>query len=187
METIRILGFGGSLRKGSYNWALLENAKEMMPEGSSLQLFDLGEIPVYNQDMDNNLPEPVKKFKQAVREADGILISTPEYNFSIPGFLKNALDFASRPPNDNPFPGKPVAIMSASGSMLGGARVQYHLRQVLGYLDMRQINRPEVFVASAHTKFDSNMKLTDENAITFMKQLIQKLVKEAAFYSSRQE
>lgn len=184
MGTIKILGFGGSLRKGSYNWALLENAKEMMPEGADLNLFDLSEIPVYNQDLDSNLPEPVVKFKDAVKASDGILISTPEYNFSIPGFLKNALDFASRPPEDNPFPGKPVAIMSASGSMLGGARVQYHLRQVLGYLDMRQINRPEVFVASAHTKFDSNMKLTDENAKSFMRQLLEKLVKEAEFYST---
>lgn len=150
-------------------------------------LHELSGIPVYNQDLDSSLPEPVKRFKEAVRHADGILISSPEYNFSIPGFLKNALDFASRPPNDNPFPGKPVAIMSASGSMLGGARVQYHLRQVLGYLDMRQINRPEVFIASAHTKFDQNMKLTDENARDFVRQLLEKLVKEAIYYQERGE
>jgi chromate reductase len=179
METIKILGFGGSLREGSYNWALLENAKEMMPEGSELTLYDLKDIPVYNQDLDENLPDSVKKFKEAVRNADGILISTPEYNFSIPGFLKNALDFASRPPSDNPFPGKPVAIMSASGSMLGGARVQYHLRQVLGYLDMKQIYKPEVFLTFAHTKFDQNMKLTDDGAREFIKQLLAKLVNEA--------
>lgn len=182
MEKIRVLGFGGSLRNGSYNWALLENAKDLMPEGSELDLYDLKDIPIYNQDLDSNLPESVQKFKDAVRKADGILICTPEYNFSIPGFLKNALDFASRPPTDNPFPGKPVAIMSASGSMLGGARVQYHLRQVLGYLDMRQIYKPEVFLASAHTKFDQSMKLTDENARDFIKQLLNKLVKEARHY-----
>lgn len=187
METTRILGFGGSLREGSYNWALLENARDMMPDGSELILHDLKGIPIYNQDLDNNLPESVREFKSAVRNADGILIASPEYNFSIPGFLKNALDFASRPPHDNPFPGKPVAIMSASGSMLGGARVQYHLRQVLGYLDMRQIHRPEVFVASAHTKFDQNMKLTDETARDFIRLLLEKLVKEARYYSARKE
>ncbi len=187
METVKILGFGGSLRKGSYNWALLENAKDLMPEGSILTLHDLSDIPIYNQDLDSNIPEPVRRFKDAVRSSDGILISSPEYNFSIPGYLKNALDFASRPPNDNPFPGKPVAIMSASGSMLGGARVQYHLRQVLGYLDMRQIHRPEVFIASAHTKFDKDMKLNDESARGFMRQLLEKLVKEASFYSARKD
>ncbi len=182
MENIKILGFGGSLRNGSYNWALLENAKDLMPECSELTLYDLKDIPIYNQDLDSHLPESVKKFKDAVRKADGVLISTPEYNYSIPGFLKNALDFASRPPSDNPFPGKPVAIMSASGSILGGARVQYHLRQVLGYLDMRQIYKPEVFLASAHTKFDQNMKLTDEIARDFIRQLLDKLVKEARHY-----
>ena len=150
-------------------------------------MHDISDIPIYNQDLDSNLPEPVMRFKQAVRGADGILISSPEYNFSIPGYLKNALDFASRPPTDNPFPGKPVAIMSASGSMLGGARVQYHLRQVLGYLDMRQIHRPEVFVATAHTKFDQNMRLTDESAREFIKQLLDKLVKEARHYSARKD
>ena len=180
MSKIKILGFGGSLRKGSYNWALLENARDLMPENSELELFDISGIPLYNQDNENDLPEPVAIFKKAIRHSDGILIASPEYNFSIPGYLKNALDYASRPPIDNPFPGKPVAIMSASGSMLGGSRGQYHLRQVLGYLDMREIHKPEVFVGQAQTKFDASMKLTDENARGFLSQLLRKLVEEAS-------
>lgn len=179
MEKVNILGFGGSFRKGSYNWALLENARGLMPEDSELALFDISEIPLFNQDSESNPPEPVRKFKEAVRAADGILIASPEYNFSVPGYLKNAIDYASRPPSDNPFPGKPVAIMSASGSMLGGSRGQYHLRQVLGYLDMRQVHKPEVFVSFAQQKFDANLVLTDETARQLISQLLSKLVSEA--------
>lgn len=179
MQDIKILGFGGSFRRGSLNWALLENARNLMPRNAYLELFDISGIPLFNQDHEQSLPEPVQSFKQAVRNSDGILIATPEYNFSIPGYLKNAIDYASRPAGDNPFAGKPVAIISASGSMLGGSRVQYHLRQVLGYLDMREIHRPEVFVNFAPGKFDTEMKLTDQVTIDLISQLLQKLVEEA--------
>lgn len=179
MDKIRIIGFGGSLRKGSYNWALLQNAQELLPDDAELELFDISGIPLFNQDNENDLPGPVREFKDAIRSSDAVLIASPEYNFSIPGYLKNAIDYASRPPSDNPFPGKPVAIMSASGSMLGGSRGQYHLRQVLGYLDMREIHKPEVFVSFADRKFDSNMKLIDEAARNLLRQLLENLVREA--------
>lgn len=174
--TVRILGFGGSLRKGSYNSALLREASDHMPEDSRLEIFDISSIPIYNQDHENNPPQVVLNFKEAIKDADGLLIVTPEYNYSIPGFLKNAIDYASRPPETNYFRGKPVAFMSASTGMLGGSRAQYHLRQVAVFLDMKPINRPEVFINFAQTKFDQNMRLKDEQAIGFMRQLLKELV-----------
>jgi len=123
--------------------------------------------------------EKVKEFKRKIRESDAILISTPEYNYSIPGVLKNALDWAARPYGDNPFEGKPVAIMSASIGMLGGARAQYHLRQVLVYLNTITINKPEVFVAFAHKKFDENGNLVDEETKKYIAELLRNLVNTA--------
>jgi chromate reductase len=122
-----------------------------------------------------NMPEKVKEFKSKIREADAILIATPEYNYSVPGVLKNAIDFASRPYGDNPFNDKPVAIISASVGMLGGARAQYHLRQTFIFLNMYPINTPEVIVPFAQNKFDANGKLTDEDTRRFLKQLLKTL------------
>lgn len=133
-------------------------------------------IPAFNQDTENNMPEKVKDFKSKIREADAILIATPEYNYSVPGVLKNAIDFATRPYGDNPFNEKPVAIMSASVGMLGGARAQYHLRQIFVYLNMYPINGPEVIVTFAQDKFDANGNLVDENTQMFVRQLLQNLV-----------
>lgn len=117
---ITILGFAGSLRKGSYNKALLRAALELSPEDAKIEIFDLEGIPPYNMDMENRMPETVKEFKAKIRAADAILIATPEHNYSVPGVLKNAIDWASRPYGDNSFEGKPVGIMSASTGMLGG-------------------------------------------------------------------
>ena len=122
------------------------------------------------------MPKKVKDFKSKIREADALLIVTPEYNYSVPGVLKNAIDWASRPYGDNPFNEKPVAIMSASVGMLGGARAQYHLRQIFVYLNMYPINGPEVIVTFAQDKFDTNGKLTDKNTQNFVRQLLQNLV-----------
>ena len=121
----------------------------------------------------------IEKFRNSIKNSDGFLIVTPEYNFSIPGFLKNAIDSISGPSNLNPFAGKPGAIMSASMSMLGGSRAQYHLRQVLVFLGARVINKPEVFISFAHTKFDDNGRLKDENAVKFIREILDKLVKSA--------
>ncbi|MFA5064105.1 MAG: NAD(P)H-dependent oxidoreductase [Dehalococcoidia bacterium] len=161
MDTINILGFAGSLRKGSYNKALLRAAGELLPPGASIETFDLEGIPPFNQDLEGSPPERVKEFKARIRASSAVLIATPEYNFSMPGMLKNALDWASRPYGDNAWPGKPLAIMSASTGMLGGSRAQYHLRQTLLFLDVRAVTKPEVFVTFAGQKFDETGRLTD--------------------------
>lgn len=161
MDTINILGFAGSLRKGSYNKALLRAAGELLPPGASIEIFDLEGIPPFNQDLEGSPPERVKEFKARIRASSAVLIATPEYNFSMPGVLKNALDWASRPYGDNAWPGKPLAIMSASTGMLGGSRAQYHLRQTLLFLDVRAVTKPEVFVTFAGQKFDETGRLTD--------------------------
>jgi chromate reductase len=177
METkLKFLGFAGSLRVGSYNKALLRAATNLIPENATMEIFDLDGIPPFNQDLEMNMPAKVTEFKSKIREADAILIATPEYNYSVPGVLKNAIDFASRPYGDNPFDDKPVAIISASIGMLGGARAQYHLRQIFVFLNMHPVNGPEVIVTFAPNKFDANGKLTDENTSKFLKQLLQNLI-----------
>jgi len=175
-DKIKILGFAGSLRKGSFNRALLRNAGRLVPNNSTLEIFELDGIPLFNQDAEKDMPEKVREFKSKIKEADAILISTPEYNYSVPGVLKNAIDTASRPYGDNPFDGKPVAIMSASIGILGGARAQYHLRQIFVFLNMYPINRPEVMVNFAADKFDSNGNLLDETSKKMIGELIQNLV-----------
>lgn len=173
---ISILGFAGSLRKGSYNRALLRAAAELMPKDVKFEIFDLEGIPPFNQDLEAKVPEKVVEFKAKIRAADAILVATPEYNYSIPGVLKNAIDWASRPYGDNSFEGKPVAIMSASTGMLGGARAQYHLRQVFVFLNMHPVNRPEVFVTFAPQKIDESGRVTDEATKKFMKELLEGLM-----------
>jgi chromate reductase len=171
-----ILGFAGSLRKGSYNKALLKAAEELLPEEAKLEIFDLEGIPPFNQELESRMPEKVKEFKAKIRDADAILIATPEHNYSVPGVLKNAIDWASRPYGDNSFEGKPAAIMSASTGMLGGSRAQYHLRQIFVFLDMRPVNRPEVFITFAGQKIDEQGKLTDETSRKLIKQLLEALI-----------
>lgn len=139
-KKVKILGFVGSLRKGSFNRALMRTAIELAPEGAELEVFDLEGIPPFNQDLENQPPQQVKEFKAKIRNADALLIASPEYNYSIPGVLKNAIDWASRPHGYNAFEGKPVAVMSASIGRLGGARAQYHLRQSFVYLNMHPLN-----------------------------------------------
>jgi chromate reductase len=159
---IRVLGFSGSLRKGSANTGLLRVAAEVLPEGMTLDVFDIAPIPFYNADVEaEGRPEPVNAFREAIRTADALLIACPEYNYSIPGVLKNAIDWASRGA-DQPFAGKPVALMGAGGG-LGTARSQYHLRQVCVFLDMHPLNKPELFVPMASQKFDRNGNLTDDS------------------------
>ena len=175
-DRISILGFAGSLRKESFNRALLHNAVSLVPDNSSLEIFELDGIPPFNQDTEKDMPEKVREFKSKIKGADAILISTPEYNYSVPGVLKNAIDSASRPYGDNPFDGKPVAIMSASVGMLGGARAQYHLRQIFVFLNMHPVNRPEVMVNFASDKFDPKGNLMDETSKKLISELIRNLV-----------
>ena len=174
---IRILGIAGSLRRGSYNRAALRAATEIAPKGATVETFELDGIPPFNQDEEQNPPAKVTELKRRIREANAILFVTPEYNWSVSGVLKNAIDWASRPYGDNAFDGKPVAIMSASIGMFGGARAQYHLRQMFVFLNMHPVNGPEVMVTFAQDKFDADGKLVDENTKKYLSQLLQNLAK----------
>lgn len=141
---------------------LLKAMQELLPQGVEMEILDPGTLPLFNQDLEANLPEAVVKFKDKLKTADAVIISTPEYNYSIPGVLKNALDWASRPYGSNSLDGKPAAIMSGSGGMVSGSRAQYHLRQVMVFLNMHAINKPEVMVPMIHEKFDKEGKLVDQ-------------------------
>ncbi len=175
-KKIRILGFAGSLRKQSFNRALLSAAYEIVPDNATLETFDLEGIPPFNQDLENDPPEKVKDFKAEIRAADAILIVTPEYNYSIPGVLKNAIDWASRPYGDNAFEGKPVAVMGASMGMLGTARAQYDLRRSFVFLNMHPMNQPEVMVPFAQDKVDDNGRVKDEKTRQKIRELLEGLV-----------
>ena len=152
----------GSLRAGSFNRSALRAAQELAPEGVSVEAFDLADLPLYNQDQEQPAPEPVQRMKDRIRAADAILFVTPEYNYSISGVLKNAIDWGSRPYGQSAWSGKACAIMGASPGMFGTARAQYHLRQVLLSLNLHPLNQPEVMIASAAEKFDASGKLTNE-------------------------
>ena len=175
-KTVRILGIAGSLRRESYNRAALRAATQLVPEGASIEIFELDGIPGFNQDEEQNPPEKVVELKRRIREADAILIVTPEYNYSIPGVLKNAIDWASRPYGDNAWNGKPAAIMGASIGAIGTARAQYHLRQMFVFLNMFPINQPEVMIGNASERFDTTGNLTDDTTKDFIRQLLQGLV-----------
>ncbi len=176
-STFRILGIAGSLRQGSYNRAALRAAQALVPAGTTLDIFELDSgIPGFSQDDEQNPPAKIVELKRRIKEADAILIVTPEYNYSVPGVLKNAIDWASRPYGDSAWAGKPVAIMGASIGMLGTARAQYHLRQMFVFLNMHAVNQPEVMISNAAQKFDSAGNLTDETAKKLIRQLLQNLV-----------
>ncbi len=171
-DKLKIIGLNGSLRQKSYNRAALRFAQKNMPENSELEILDLSKLPFFNEDVEaQGVPSVVSEFIDKLLQADGFLISTPEYNYSIPPVLKNAIDWASRDER-MPFKDKWVALMSASMGWLGGARAQYHFRQVGVFLEMRFLNKPEVFIGNAHTKFDDGGELTDE----FTQKVIFKLV-----------
>lgn len=171
-----ILGFAGSLRKGSYNKAILRAALELVPEDVELEIFDLEGIPPYNQDLDLQPPAKIRDFKAKIKAADAILVATPEYNYSMPGVLKNAIDWASRPYEDNAFDGKPVAVMGASIGMIGSARAQYHFRQSCIFLNAHPMNGPEVMVPYARDRIKDG-KVTDQMTRDLIRRLVEGLVK----------
>jgi chromate reductase len=169
---MKVLGISGSLRKASYNTMALLAAQKLAPQDMEITVADIGAVPMYNEDLRAQAePAAVKELKASIRAADGILLVCPEYNFSIPGVLKNTLDWLSRPP-ELPFEGKPVAIMGASAGPMGSSRAQYHLRQVLVYLNAFTVNRPEVFIGSAQTKFNAEGSLVDESTSKFIAELL---------------
>lgn len=165
---VRILGIAGSLRRGSFNAATLHAARELAPAGLTIEIFDIAPIPLYNEDVrQQGFPASVADLRARIKAADGLLIVTPEYNYSIPGVLKNAIDWASRPP-EQPFDGKPIGLMGAAGGVMGTSRAQYHLRQCFVFLNGLVMNRPEVMIPQAQNKFDANGTLTDQTTRDFI-------------------
>ena len=173
---MRVLGIAGSLRAGSYNQALLRAAREEAPPDVEVEIWNLAEIPMYNADIEaRGDPEPVARFKAAIRAADALLIATPEYNRGLPGVLKNAIDWASRPPLAPPLAGKPVGTMGASTGQGGTAKAQAHLRDVLGFPRARVLPDVALHVADAYAKFDANGELTDDATRKSIRALLDKL------------
>ena len=175
-DKFNILGFSGSLRAASYNTAALRAAQELAPDGVELEIYDISEFPPFNQDVDSEPPQMVTELKAAIRAADAIIFSSPEYNYSVPGHLKNVIDWASRPYGDSAWDGKPALIMGASVGAIATARMQYHLRQIMVFLNMHPLNKPEVMIGTAQDKFDAEGKLTDEATREFLRQAIEALV-----------
>jgi chromate reductase len=169
---VTVLGICGSLRKASYNRMTLNTAIELKPPSMTIEIAEIGDFPLYNEDVRaQGFPPPVERLRRQIAAADALLFVTPEYNYSMSGVLKNAIDWASRPP-DQPFAGKPVAIMGAAAGMAGTARAQYDLRRSCVFLDMHPINKPEVFIGQAQTKFDAEGRLLDEAARGFIRDLL---------------
>lgn len=180
-DTLVVCGIAGSLRAGSYNKMLLRAAAELAPAGMEIRPFErLSEIPLYDADLEAKAtPAPVAALKRAVREAAAVLVCTPEYNWSVPGVLKNAIDWVSRPAAETPFAGKPVAVMGASPGAVGTARAQQHLRLVLASNGALVLPGPEVLVARCREKFDQSGKLADEATRKFAGQLLEALAQAA--------
>jgi len=170
---LNVLGLCGSLRQASYNMAALRAAQALAPgAGIQIDIADISDLPPYNEDVyAQGFPAPVERLRSQIRAADALLFVTPEYNYSMPGVLKNAIDWASRPP-EQPFAGKPAAIMGASPGALGSARAQYHLRQTLVFLDVHPLNKPEVMIGSAHERFDAQGQLIHESTREYIGKLL---------------
>ena len=177
-DYIQLVGMSGSLRKGSYNTMLLNAAAQLLPTDVSMEIISIEDIPLYNADLDlptaKQRPEAVEHFRKMLTDADGILISSPEYNYSIPGGLKNAIDWASRG-EDSPLLHKPIAVVGATTSLWGTARMQVAFHNVFLFLDMKPVYKPEVLVAQAEKKFDKNGNLIDEMAKKLLKQKLEAL------------
>jgi chromate reductase, NAD(P)H dehydrogenase (quinone) len=172
-KTLNVITICGSLRKGSYNRMVMNLLPGYAPEGMRMtEAPPWAEFPLYNADIQNSagFPAPVHKLADAIRAADGMIFVSPEYNYSIPGGLKNAIDWVSRLPNQ-PFAGKPIAIISATGGLLGGGRMQYDLRRCMIFLDALTLNKPEVFIGTAQNRIDDKTgQIKDEQTIGFIKQ-----------------
>jgi chromate reductase len=173
---LTILGIAGSLRRASYNRGAIRAAIDLAPDDVIIRSLEIDDVPLYNQDLEVDPPPVVRSLRATIRAADAVLIATPEYNYSIPGVLKNVLDWGSRPAVENAWRGKPVAILGATGGLLGTVRAQYHLRQVFVFLDMYPLNRPEVMIARAKEKFDADGNLTDAETRDRIRALVDALV-----------
>src|SRR5436853_418074 len=174
-SNLAILGISGSGRKRTYNTALLKAAKQLLPRDATLEVVDVSRLPLYNQDLEHDMPEVVKELKKKIQDADAILFATPEHNYSVTAVLKNAIEWGNRPPRDASWSSKPAAIISASTSLRGGVRAQLHLRQIMIDLNMYPINRPLLMVANAKVKFDENLNLTDEETRQTLRDVLSSL------------
>ena len=172
---MKVLAISGSSRKGSYNWALLEAAKEMLPENMTLEIFDVSKFPLYSQDLDRGPPAIVRTFKEKIRDCDAILFASPEHNYSVTAVLKNAIEWGNRPPGDNSWDGKPAAIVGASSGPRGSVRAQLHLRQIMVDLNLHPINQPQLLLARAQDAFDKDLRLRDETYRETLKTVLQSL------------
>ena len=177
-DYFQLVGLSGSLRKGSYNTMLLNSALQLLPTDVSMEIISIEDIPLYNGDLDlpsvKHRPQPVEHFRKMLADSDGILISSPEYNYSIPGGLKNAIDWASRG-EDSPLLRKPVAVIGATTGLWGTTRMQLAFHNVFLFLDMKPVYKPEVLVAQAEKKFDKTENLIDEMAKKLLKQKLEAL------------
>ena len=176
-KSLHFVGISGSLRKGSYNTMLLKAAYRLLPEGTTMEIVEIGNLPLYNDDLQSAaLPEPVSAFKEKLSAADGFVFASPEYNYSVPGTLKNAIDWASRG-KDSPLVGKPVALMGATQGMWGTVRMQVAFRPIFQFLNMVPVNKPEVLIGQAQNKFDADGNLIDEPTISIIRQQLKELAK----------
>jgi chromate reductase len=184
---MQVLGIAGSLRSGSLNRALLRAAAEVAPAGMEVHLFEgLADIPLFNEDVEaQGDPAPVRGFKAAIQEADALLIATPEYNYGVPGVLKNAIDWASRPAGKSPLNRKPAAIMGASMGMHGTARAQMALRQTFVFTETCTMLRPELYLGRAHEKIDANGRLVDEPTRKQLRKLLEAFAEWIGRFSPR--
>jgi chromate reductase, NAD(P)H dehydrogenase (quinone) len=184
--TIKILGICGSLRADSYNKACLFAAREVAPPGVEVDIYIPAGFPAFNEDIEKQPPPAVMDLKEKIKSANGIMIATPEYNHGLPGGLKNAIDWASRPKGDNSWDGKPLAIMSASTGLLGGVRAQLAFRQMAVFLNVKILNKPEVFIPFANKKIEYG-KLVDEETRGYIKKLVEALVNTVMHRLSEEE
>jgi chromate reductase, NAD(P)H dehydrogenase (quinone) len=167
-STVKIVGISGSLRRASFNSAALRAAQELAPAGMTIDIFDISAIQLYNEDVRaQGFPPVVADLRARIKAADGVLLATPEYNYATSGAMKNVIDWVSRPP-EQPFDGKPIALIGASAGALGTARAQYNVRQMFIFLNAHMMNRPEVFIGGAASKFDAEGKLTDQATRDFL-------------------
>lgn len=172
---IHFVGISGSLRKGSYNTMLLKSVLNLLPEGVEMEIVEIGNLPLYNADLETAMPpKEVDVLRNSLARADAFVFVSPEYNYSVPGPLKNAIDWASRA-NESPFAGKPIALMGATQGMWGTVRMQLAFRPIFQFLNLTPVNKPEVLVAQAGKKFDPEGRLIDEQTISIVRRQLQEL------------
>lgn len=162
----------GSLRKGSFNRMMANAAAKLAPESLELKVVEIGDLPLYNQDLDNNAPAAWTNFRQAIKSSDALLFVTPEYNRSVPGALKNAIDVGSRPYGQSAFAGKPGAVISVSPGAIGAFGANHHLRQSLVFLDVPTMQQPEAYIGGASKMFDESGNMTNDSTKEFVQKFM---------------